>query len=127
MALDQFAEGASRMMHRMALSKSEVQVLRQANKELNKRRRAKRTHLQLVGSLSLQKGQYLQDQKNLAQQGQRETQGGSGRKLKQDQGAVVPVMRWDTMHGLGRMTSKHLEKRFLRSLHQFVLPWLNYK
>ena len=64
-AVDQFAKGTSKIMHELALLQSEVQILRQANKELSKRRRAKKTRLRQGGSLSQQEAQELQDDRDL--------------------------------------------------------------
>ncbi len=41
-------------MHEVALLRSEVSSLRKANETLNKRQRAKRTRIQLRGSLTIQ-------------------------------------------------------------------------
>src|ERR1700744_4087625 len=49
-AVDQFAKGTSKIMHELALLRSEVQTFRQANEELSKRRRTKKTRLQQGGS-----------------------------------------------------------------------------
>ena len=51
------------VMHRMALLQSEVSSLRKANEALSKRRRAKRTRVQLGGSLTVQVAQDLLAQK----------------------------------------------------------------
>jgi hypothetical protein len=79
-AIDQIAKGTSGMMHQVALLKAEVTALREANKVLSKRRRARKTRLCQGGSLTLQEGQDLQDQIDVIQQVKRETQAGSGRK-----------------------------------------------
>ena len=50
-------------MHEVALLRTEVSALRKANKELSKRQRAKKTHVQLRGSLTVQEAQDLLDQK----------------------------------------------------------------
>ncbi|KFZ24101.1 hypothetical protein V502_01420, partial [Pseudogymnoascus sp. VKM F-4520 (FW-2644)] len=46
-AIDQFAKGARGIMHRMALLQAEVTELREANSIISKRRRAKKTRVQL--------------------------------------------------------------------------------
>jgi hypothetical protein len=79
-AIDQFAKGTSVVMHKLTLLQAEVTALREANELLSKRRRAKKTRLRQGGSLSLQNGQELQDEKDVAQQIKQETQSGSGRK-----------------------------------------------
>ena len=83
-AVDQFAKGTSKIMHKLALLQSEVQILRQANDELSKRRRAKKIRLRQGGSLSQQEAQDLQDERDLAQQLKQETQASSGRKLREE-------------------------------------------
>ena len=79
-AIDQFTKGASKVIHKLSLLKAENQALRQANEELSKRRRAKKIHLRKGGSLSVQDGQDLQDQNDIAQQIEEETRKSSGRK-----------------------------------------------
>jgi hypothetical protein len=81
-AVDQFAKGSMAMMHKMALMQSEIQDLRAANEALSKRRRAKKTRLREGGVLSLQDGQDLQDQAEVAQQLKEETQVRGGRKSR---------------------------------------------
>ena len=83
-AVDQFAKGTSKIMHKLALLQSEVQILRQANEELSKRRRAKKTRLRQGGSLSQQEAQDLQDERDIMQQIKQETQARSGRKPRQE-------------------------------------------
>ena len=83
-AVDQFAKGTSKIMHELALLQSEVQILRQANEGLSKRRRAKKTRLRQGGSLSQQEAQELQDDRDLAQQVKQETQANSGRKPREE-------------------------------------------
>ena len=83
-AVDQFAKGTSKIMHELALLQSEVQILRQANEELSKRRRAKKTRLRQGGSLSQQDAQGLQDDRDLAQQVKQETQANSSRKPREE-------------------------------------------
>ncbi|KAJ5621159.1 hypothetical protein N7510_005143 [Penicillium lagena] len=83
-AVDQFAKGTSKIMHKLALLQSEVQILRQANEELSKRRRAKKTRLRQGRSLSQQEAQDLQDERDIMQQIKQETQARSGRKPRQE-------------------------------------------
>ena len=83
-AVDQFAKGTSKIMHKLALLQSEVQNIRQANEELSKRRRAKKTRLRQGGSLSQQEAQDLQDKRDLAQQVEQEIQASSSRKLREE-------------------------------------------
>jgi len=49
------------VMHEVALLRTEVLVLRKANKGFSKRRRAKKTRIRLKGSLTVQKVQDLLD------------------------------------------------------------------
>lgn len=67
-AIDQFTKEATSIMHEVALLYVEVILLHTANKAISKRRRVKRTRVQLGGSLSIQDAQDLLDQKNLDQQ-----------------------------------------------------------
>ena len=53
-AVDQLTKGTMAVMHEVALLRSEVSSLRKANEALSKRRRAKRTRIQLGGSLGVQ-------------------------------------------------------------------------
>jgi len=53
-AVDQLTKGTMAVMHEVALLRSEVSSLCKANEALSKRRRAKRTRVQLGGSLTLQ-------------------------------------------------------------------------
>ena len=62
-AVDQLAKGTTAVMHQVALLRSEVSSLRKANEVLSKRRRAKRTRVQLGGSLTVQDAHDLLDQK----------------------------------------------------------------
>jgi len=54
-AVDRLAKGIMAVMHKVALLRTEVSTLQKANKKLSKRRRAKKTHVQLGGSLTVQK------------------------------------------------------------------------
>jgi hypothetical protein len=83
-AVDQFAKGASKMMHQLALLKAENQILQQGIEELSKRRRAKKTRLRQGGSLSQQEAQDLQDERDLAQQLKQETQASIDRKPREE-------------------------------------------
>jgi hypothetical protein len=56
-------QGYMAVMHQMALLRAEVSSLRKANEALSKRRRAKRTRVQLGGSLVVQDAKDLLDQK----------------------------------------------------------------
>jgi len=49
------------VMYKVALLRTEVSVLRKANKGLNRRRRAKKTRIRLKESLTIQKVQDLLD------------------------------------------------------------------
>jgi len=50
-AVDQLTKGTMAVMHQVALLQLEVSSLRKANEVLSKRRRAKRTRVQLGGLL----------------------------------------------------------------------------
>ena len=62
------------MMHQIALLRVEVSSLRKANEALSKRRRAKRTRVQLGGSLVVQDAKDLLDQKAVVGEVAQETQ-----------------------------------------------------
>lgn len=81
-AVDQITKGASQIMHKYTLLQSEVQTLRKANEELSRRRRIKKARLRKGGSLSIQDGQDIQEQNEVAQQIREETRGSSGRKTR---------------------------------------------
>jgi len=52
-AVDRLAKGIITVMHEVTLLRTEVLALRKANKALSKRRRAKKTHVRLRGSLTV--------------------------------------------------------------------------
>ena len=77
-AVDQLTKGTMAVMHQVALLRSENAALRKANEALSKRRRAKRTRVQLGGSLAVQdaKGQ-LGQQAAVGEVAQEKEQDGS--------------------------------------------------
>ena len=78
-AVDQLAKGTMAVMQEVALLRTEVSALRKANEGLSKRRRAKKTHIRLGGSFTVQEAQDLLDQKAVGEQLAQETrQNGSG-------------------------------------------------
>jgi len=78
-AVDQLAKGTIAVMHEVALLRSEVSSLRKANEALSKRRRAKRTRVQLGGSLVVQDAKDQLDQKaGVGEVAQGKKQDGSG-------------------------------------------------
>jgi DDE superfamily endonuclease/Psq-like protein len=77
-AIDQFAKGTKAIMHRLALLEAETSKLRKANEALSKRRRAKKTRVQLGGSLTVQDAEDLLDQKAVDEQVMQENRRGSG-------------------------------------------------
>jgi len=52
-AVDRLVKGTMAVMHKVALLRMEVSVLRKANKGLSKRRRVKKTRVRLRGSLTV--------------------------------------------------------------------------
>ena len=62
------------VMHEVALLRSEVSSLRKANEALSKRRRAKRTRVQLGGSLTVQDTQEVLGQRAVGGEGVQEMQ-----------------------------------------------------
>lgn len=85
-AMDQMAKGTQAIMHSMTLLTAEVHSLRKANKELSRRRRAKKTHVRLGGSLSVQDGLAEIDQKDADVQLEQEMREYSGRKKRVETG-----------------------------------------
>ena len=80
-AVDQLTKGTMAVMHQVALLRSENATLRKANEALSKRRRAKRTRVQLGGSLAVQDAQDVVGQRVVGREGAQETQpdgGGAG-------------------------------------------------
>ena len=73
-AVDQLTKGIMAVMHQVALLRSENAALRKANEALSKRRRAKRTRVQLRGSLAVQDAQDVLGQGAVGSEGVQETQ-----------------------------------------------------
>ena len=73
-AVDQLTKGATAVMHQVALLQSEVSSLRKANEALSKRRKAKRTRIQLGGALTVQDAQDPLDQRDVGKGALQETQ-----------------------------------------------------
>ena len=73
-AVDQLTKGTTAVMHQVALLRSEVSSLRKANEALSKRRRAKKTRVQLGGSLTVQDAQGLLGQKAVGREEVQEMQ-----------------------------------------------------
>ena len=68
LAVDGFTKGTMTIMHEVALLRGENSSLHKANEERSKRRRAKKTHMRLGGSLTVQDAQDLLDQKAMGEQ-----------------------------------------------------------
>jgi DDE superfamily endonuclease/Tc5 transposase DNA-binding domain/helix-turn-helix, Psq domain len=81
-ALDQFTKGAQTMIHSVALLTARVKALEEANHTLSKRRRAKKARFREGGSLTVQDGQDLLDQKAVDEQMMQEIRDNSGRKRR---------------------------------------------
>jgi hypothetical protein len=77
-AVDQFTKGTMAVMHQVALLRAENAALRKANEALSKRRRAKKTRVQLGGSLAIQDAQDVLGQGAVGGEGVQETQPGGG-------------------------------------------------
>jgi hypothetical protein len=73
-AVDQLAKSTTAVMHQMALLTAEVSSLRKANEALSKRRRAKRIHVQLGGSLAVWDAQDVLGQRAVGGEGVQEMQ-----------------------------------------------------
>jgi hypothetical protein len=78
-AVDQIAKGAKAMMHEVALLRAENSTLRKANEALSKRRRAKKTRVQLGGSLTVQDAEDLIEPKAVNEQVKEENRQKGGR------------------------------------------------
>ncbi|EAQ88448.1 hypothetical protein CHGG_05067 [Chaetomium globosum CBS 148.51] len=95
-AVDQLTKGATAVMHQVALLQSEVSSLRKANEVLSKRRKAKRTRIQLGGALTVQDAQDPLDQRDVGKGALQETQpdssgaGGARAKVRR-----CIVARWE--------------------------------
>ena len=94
----------------MALLRAENASLRKANEALSKRRRAKRTRVQLGGSLIVQDAQNVIGQGAVGGEGVQETQpGGSGAGgVVRRFGAVVCAASLAIMPVLARRLQNHL-------------------
>ncbi|EGU85424.1 hypothetical protein FOXB_04067, partial [Fusarium oxysporum f. sp. conglutinans Fo5176] len=79
---DQFAKGARGIMHQIDLFKSEVQILREENETLSRRRHVKKKRLRQGGSLMLRHGQDLQGQNDVDVQLHEESRGNGCLKRK---------------------------------------------
>ena len=73
-AVDQLTKGTMAVMYQVALLRAENASLRKANEALSKRRRAKRTRMQLGGSLTLQDAMDLLGPGAVGGEGAQETQ-----------------------------------------------------
>lgn len=81
-AVDQIVKGAQSMMHSVALLRDRVATLEEANHTLSKRRRAKRTRIRQGGSLTIQDGQDLLDQRTVDEQIHQEIRQSGGRRAR---------------------------------------------
>ena len=80
-AVDQLTKSTMAVMHQVALLQAENTSLRKANEAISKRRRAKRTRVQLGGSLAVEDAKDLLDQKAVVGEVAQEMQmdgGGAG-------------------------------------------------
>ena len=85
-AIDQMVKGTQAIMHSMTLLTAEVHSLRKANKDLSRRRRAKRTRLQSGGPLRVQDGLAVIDQKDVDTQLEQEARENGGRRRRVETG-----------------------------------------
>ena len=72
--IDQLTKGTIAIIHQVALLRAENVTLRKANEALSKRRRAKRTRVQLGGSLAIQDAQEVLGQGAIGGEGVQEIQ-----------------------------------------------------
>ena len=85
-AVDQIAKGTQAIMHSVTLLSNRVKELEKANKELSRRRRAKKTRVRLRGPVSVQDGLAAIDQKDADAQLEQEMREHSGRKKRVETG-----------------------------------------
>jgi hypothetical protein len=78
-AIEKLGKAAIGAMQELALLKTEIQLLRKRNKELSKRRRAKKTRLRNGGSLAVEEAQDLITEIDVGEQVKEENRGSSGR------------------------------------------------
>ena len=76
---DLVAKGAKQMAYEIALLRSEVSNLREANEKLSKRRRTKKKQVRKGGSLSIEEVKDILSQRDVDSQLQTETQQSGGR------------------------------------------------
>jgi hypothetical protein len=81
-AVDQLAKGTQALAHSVTLLTAEVCTLRKANEALSKRRRAKKTRVQLGGSLTVEDAQDILAQKDAQEQAERDKRENSGRRKR---------------------------------------------
>jgi hypothetical protein len=67
-AVDQFAKGATAIIHQIAFLRGEIETLHKANEGLSKRRRAKKTRVRLRGTLTVQDTENILDQRDMDEQ-----------------------------------------------------------
>jgi len=118
-AVDRLTKGTMAVMHEVALLRTEVYALHKANKELSKRRRAKKTRVRLGGSLTVQEAQDLLDQKAVGEQLAQET-----RQVVVVQGGLVrrfSVVACAASLAIMRALSRRLKNRLI---HLFLIQLL---
>jgi hypothetical protein len=67
-AVDQFTKGAIVIIYQIVLPCRNIEILRKANKGLNKYRRAKKTRVRLRGTLTVQDTEDILDQRDIDDQ-----------------------------------------------------------
>jgi triosephosphate isomerase len=93
-AVDQLAKSTTAVMHRVAILESEVSSLRKANEALSKRRRAKRTRVQLGGSIAVQDAKdQLAQKAGVGEAAQDKEQDGGGAGGGSYEGSVLWCVR----------------------------------
>ena len=76
--INQFKKGITAIIYRLSLLKIENRVLREANKALSKRQRAKKTRVRHKGPLTTEGKQDLEDQQAMEKQLMQESRRGKG-------------------------------------------------
>lgn len=81
-SVEQFAKGTQQVMHKLVLLQDEVASLREANRTPSKRRRAKKTRLRHGGTMTLENGQDIAEEKEVVREAEKVRRAESGRKKR---------------------------------------------
>ncbi len=81
-AVDRLAKGAQVMAHSLTMMSEQIRTLQDANTALAKRRRAKRTRVQLGGALMIEESQALIQEKQKGKRPAGEMSGGAEKAVR---------------------------------------------